>query len=98
MESIFNVYKKRLSKIGTLQNEKLISYGVIESVTDGEVRYGIRLLVEENGATESDSLKEISGTKNEILDIVTFLYENSVQLANWREITCDILIHCMAED
>lgn len=70
---------------------------MIETQENGISQYGIGIYVDENGSCEHDFLTGISSSKEETLEIVTFLYENSVQIANWREITCDLLIHCMAE-
>lgn len=97
MENTAMVFKRNFSQIGEIQNKKQICYGVIDEPKEGELRYGIGVLLIENGTRDKDFINGLSDSKDEILEIVTYLYENAVKLEDWREVTFQLLLSSMAK-
>ncbi|RPF48790.1 hypothetical protein EDD70_1616 [Hydrogenoanaerobacterium saccharovorans] len=91
MNSAVTIFSKDYSELSKLQSQKKVNYGLIEDEVNGKKYYGIGISIEEDGFRESDFLENLSTSKTDILNIVTFLYENSILIDTWKEITSELL-------
>jgi hypothetical protein len=87
MESYVNDF----SKIGQLQEEEKISYGLIESSENQHTLYGITVTSQKCGKNYTFSHSKLSDSKHLVENLAKYLYENSVKAEHSKEIIEDIL-------
>ena len=85
-----NVYTKEFSNISGIQEKKIIKYYIFEEVLEEIKYYGI-IVSEICGDKRFDDGFCISQYRCKVLDILQFLYENSVSPVNVKDIVEDLL-------
>lgn len=90
MENVGSLIK-RFHKLDHLQEEKVLQYILFDDMESGNHKYGIQINMECNGVVETDIDRDISDSRENAENILSFLYENSVLISNWRDITSDLV-------
>mgnify|MGYP001011983181 CR=1 FL=1 len=85
------IYTKTFSEIKGIQQYCKISYNLFEySEPNGKI-FGIEIGYSDNFETKNTLIKNISYSKNLVLDIITYLYENSIKDESAEYIIKDIM-------
>jgi len=92
MQSIKNVYTRKMSGIANLQDESEIMYNLLETEAEGRKMYGIQLICRSRAAKRTDELPEIAPSEKNIRDLLTLLYENAIMIDVWRDIVSDVVL------
>ncbi len=84
------IFKKEFSEIKGIQKKEEILYRLSDDIVDGNSTYGIQVfsICEDNETSES--VQNISSSKEMVLDIIKYLYENSVKTENFKDIIFDM--------
>lgn len=85
------LFEKNFSKLGELQECSRTVYRLVETQKSGESVYGIQLTEEREGSTRNDILDADGLSREKAIEILTFLYENSVSVSVAREVVEDLL-------
>lgn len=72
------IYKRNFSKISTVQEHEQIIYNLCITEENTASSYGIEIISKKK-TTQKCQLISISDSKSYILEILTFLYENSIK-------------------
>ena len=86
-----SVYIKEFSKIGTIQSRKTIEYNICESELGDFTIYGVHLREKKRAVIVEKIVNHVSSDYCKVLDILQFLYENSVSPVNAKDIVEDLL-------
>ncbi len=86
-----NIFKKTFSQIEDIQETEQIYYNLYETESQEFTAYGIEVISEKNNKVEKISLKQISDSKVFIINIITYLYENSVKPCSACGIISDLI-------
>ena len=81
------MFEKELSALKGLQSKSTVSYYLLEN----EHGFGIEVSEDAEGECQSDYLNLAFKERIEAEKIITYLFENSIYLANYKEIIDDIL-------
>lgn len=84
---VATAYVRHYSEIGSIQKEKSVRYELVNQ-PDG---YGIRVTLDSSGRIRSDCQERITSSREEAMELLTFLYENAVPIDTWRDLTSDVL-------
>jgi len=79
MANAKNIFKRQFTYIKNIQDAEKVYYNLYETNSGSNTTYGIEIISEKNHALEETSLKQISESKNFIVNILTYLYENAVK-------------------
>lgn len=79
MTTVTNIYEKIFSEIFNIQEAEEISYNLCTSHSKTVTTYGVELISKKGKGSQTCTLSSISTTKKLVLEILTFLYENSVK-------------------
>lgn len=82
------VVEKRLNQIKNWQNERIVKYFLL---TDNHNRYKIMISEQTNNGNTELEINKLFNDKQVALDLIEFLYENSVSLEQSNEIVEDLL-------
>lgn len=85
-----NVYIKQFSEINDLQFKKIIKYNICEKNIGNSKIYGINISEHFEGKNNNET-EFVSENYDLTLEILTFLYENSVGVYHFKEIIEDVL-------
>lgn len=89
---IKNLYvKKYTSILDFIQKEKIIQYALCETIENNSISYGIRVKSICEGKREEEFLLDISGNKVLVESIIRYLYENSLEVTNFKDVVSDLL-------
>ena len=92
---IKNLYIKKYTNIlDFIQKEKIIQYDLCETIDKYNkdiISYGIRVKSFYEGRYEEEILTEISKNKNLVENIIKYLYENSLDVMNFKDVVSDLL-------
>lgn len=90
-----DIYSREFSKINGLQNREIITYRLCKTQAEDLTIYGIELgyLLKENYNYKGgkNMIERISSSKEMVLNILKYLYENSVKPESACNIVADIL-------
>lgn len=87
-----NIYKKVYSEIINIQNKEIVYYNLITTLSDKLTYYGIEIILEsENDSPERTCFEGLSESKSFVLDIIKFLYENSIKPCSSLAIISDLI-------
>lgn len=70
------IYSKKFSGIPYLQEEEKITYNILSTVVDSKSIFGIKVSSNINNEV---LIKDIAFTKEAAINILTYLYENSIK-------------------
>ena len=90
MKTICNQFIKNFSEIVPLQERSSILYNLIEIKEFPEKWFGIEIIYLSERENIVESISHLSHSKKSICDIITYLYENSVRVDNWKDIVADL--------
>lgn len=86
------VYEKQFSNLEGIQNAQKIQYIMISNHKGNNTVYGIEVNgQEEHSEKKSDRITEISYSKEHVLALITFLYENAVPVESAKEIIYNMI-------
>ena len=86
-----NIYTKNFSEINSIQSKKIIKYYICEeNICDTKI-YGISILEIGKSNNLEKTFNYISFDYCLILNILKFLYENSIGILNFKDVVKDIL-------
>ena len=91
---IKNLYIKKYTNIlDFIQKEKIIQYDLCETIDKYKdiISYGIRVKSFCDGTYEEESFLGISENKILIENIIKYLYENSLDVMNFKDVVSDLL-------
>lgn len=92
---IKNLYIKKYTNIlDFIQKEKIIQYDLCETIDKYNkdiISYGIRVKSFYEGTYEEEFLLGISENKILIENIIKYLYENSLDVINFKDVVGDLL-------
>lgn len=83
------VYCKNFSKISNIQESEVIVYNKLLTSPDDIEFYGIEITSNISG--EKFVVRRLSDREKDVMDILTFLYENSVRVNDCKSILEDVL-------
>lgn len=83
-----NIYKKIFTEIPEIQSYRTIYYNLLE-FSDGT--FGIEVLENLKDQKISWKAESISRSKDDVHNLLTFLYENSIQVKSCEPIVFDII-------
>lgn len=86
-----HVYLKTFSKIEKIQQRRTIEYNVYESQIEGLIVYGVHLKEKRRSIVTEKIIECVSCDYCKILDILQFLYENSIGPVNVSDIVEDLM-------
>ncbi len=89
--SVTTIYLKRFSKIFNVQEEEEVYYSLAQSNEVSGPVYGIEVSSVCNGKRECDRVESITSVKETVLDIIQYLYENSVKLEAFEDVVNDFI-------
>ena len=75
----------------TVTVERKITYNLCESTTEGKTVYGIEIVVISNDKQESSTIENVSCDKNQVINIITLLYENAVDISHFKDVVEDYI-------
>ena len=82
------IYSKEYSYLDGLQEAAKLEYYLEEPTENSQ--YGIKLIYR-GAETEEDVWEEITPSRQQDLDLLTYLYENGVGIDSWRHVVEDVL-------
>ena len=88
---IKNVYSKEFSEIDKIQKRKTINYNICEISKGNTKIYGINISETKLNKTTEKTMKNISISYYKVMNILQFLYENSVGIISFKDIIGDLL-------
>ena len=86
-----HIYIKTFSRIERIQQRRTIEYNVYESQVEGLIVYGVHLKEKRRTIVTERVVKYVSCDYCKILDILQFLYENSIGPINVNDIVEDLM-------
>ncbi|MBR1779225.1 MAG: hypothetical protein IJ758_01825 [Clostridia bacterium] len=86
-----NLFKKQFTYIKDIQDMENIYYNLYETDIDSAPTYGVEIISEKDTIREKTSLKQISDSKSFIVDIIRYLYENSIRPESACGIISDLI-------
>ncbi len=92
MTHSINIYKKYYSEIMNIQSKESVYYNLIKTVSDTLTCYGVEIILK-NSLDQLDTVKleGISESKIFVLEIIKFLYENSIKPNSALAIVSDLI-------
>ena len=92
MTCITNIYKKEYSEISNIQDKKNVYYNLVKTVSNELTYFGIEIILKKDiGKPEKVFFDGISESENYVLNIIKFLYENSIKPNVSFEIISDLI-------
>lgn len=88
--TVTTVFKKEFSPIKGIQKEEEVFYSLSDTVIKGENIYGIEVSSLCDQKEVSEAVHNISSSREEVLNIIKFLYENSVKTEVFKDIISDM--------
>ena len=88
---IKNIYSKEFSKIDKIQKWKIINYNICKTNSGISEIYGINISETEMNKTKEQTIENISFSYDEVMNILRFLYENSIGIISFKDIIEDLL-------
>ena len=79
MTKVIHMFKKDLSQIKNIQDTEKLYYNFYETENPSYTTYGIEIISKKKNKSETTSLQQISESKCLIINIITYLYENSIK-------------------
>lgn len=86
-----DVYFRNFSQIDCVQKQKTVKYSLTETVIDNVTHYGVRIVCFSKDFCEQKAMESISTNKNLVQDLLLTLYENSVDIINFKDVVHDYL-------
>lgn len=83
-----NIYQKIFTEIPEIQFHRTIYYNLIEC-NDGT--FGIEVLENSKNGKAKCEMESLSRSKDDVHNLITFLYENSIQAKSCESIIFDII-------
>lgn len=87
---VTKIYSRKFSDICDLQGEESIDYNLVCSNDSTNAKYGIELVSVLCNDVCKESVLGISSSKERVMDVIKYLYENSVKIDSCRDIISDI--------
>ncbi len=88
--TVTTIFKKEFSEIKGIQKEEAVSYSLSDTVIKGENVYGIEVSSLCGKKEMSESIHNISSSKEEVMSVIKYLYENSVKAEIFKDIVSDM--------
>lgn len=92
MTCITNIYKKEYSEITDIQRKNNVYYNLVKTISDDLTYFGIEIVLKNDISNPEKAFFDgISESENYVLNIIKFLYENSVKPDVSLEIISDLV-------
>lgn len=88
--AVTTVFKKEFSPIKGIQKEEEVFYSLSDTVVKGENIYGIEVSSLCDQKEVSEAIHNISRSREEVMNIIKYLYENSVKTEVFKDIISDM--------
>lgn len=88
--TVTTIFKKEFSEIKGIQKEEAVLYSLSDTVIKGENVYGIEVSSLCGQKEMSESIHNISSSKEEVMSVIKYLYENSVKAEIFKDIVSDM--------
>ena len=88
---IENIYSKEFSRINKIQKHKIINYNICKTNLGTSQIYGINISEVKLGNKKEQTIQNISFSYYKVLNILQFLYENSIGIISFKDIIEDLL-------
>lgn len=88
--TVTTIFKKEFSPIKGIQKEEEVFYSLSDTVIKGENMYGIEVSSLCDQKEISEAIHNISTSREEVINIIQYLYENSVKTEVFRDIISDM--------
>lgn len=88
--TVTTVFKKEFSPIKGIQKEEEVFYSLSDTVIKGENIYGIEVSSLCDQKEVSEAIHNISSSREEVMNIIKYLYENSVKTEVFKDIISDM--------
>lgn len=86
-----NIYQKKFTEIPGIQFSRSIAYSITKKKIQDKKVYGIEILEIYNGKKNLCKMESLSTSKNDVKDLLTFLYENAVEAKSCEVIVYDLI-------
>lgn len=90
MTKTINIYKKNFSTIPNVQEQEQILYNLCKTKSQNIVTYGVEIVSKKQQKRQQCTLSSLSNVETLILDILKFLYENSIKPDSAPAVISDI--------
>lgn len=87
---VTKIYSRNFSAICDLQNEETVDYNLLENTNGTDNLYGIEVISAMSGNMCKESIINLSGSRDKVMNVIKYLYENSVKIESFRDIVSDI--------
>lgn len=74
-----NIYIKNFSTIPNVQEQEQILYNLCKTNSQNIITYGVEIVSKKRQGQQQCTLSGLSNIETRILDILKFLYENSIK-------------------
>lgn len=92
MTRITTIYKKDYSEIKNIQNRENVYYNLVKTVSEELTFYGIEIILKDSSDNpEKVCFEGLSESKDFVLDVIKFLYENSIKPDSSLAIISDLI-------
>lgn len=92
MKESVTIYEKQFSNLNGIQTAQRVEYMILYEQTETETIYGIKISgQEENKEKKVNSIHKISYSKEYVLSLLTFLYENAVTVESAKEVISNLI-------
>lgn len=75
----------------TIAMKRKTIYNLWENEIESQTVYGIEIVVFSNNKQESSKIENISRDKNQVINIITLLYENAVGISHFKDVVEDYI-------
>ena len=86
------IYSKKYSKIDNMQEEKIVNYYLLYYEFKDEKFYGIRIISYQKDLVDEDAIEKISDDEEFVLELIKYLYENSIDTIFFRDVVKEMLV------
>lgn len=87
---VTKIYTRNFSDICDLQDKETIDYNLLNSLNNKNDTYGIEVVSVMSGNMYKESMVNLSRSKDKVMNVIKYLYENSVKIESFSDIVKDI--------
>ena len=75
----------------TVGGKRTINYNLCENAVENQMIYGIEIVSLSEDKKEIEKIENVSYEKDEVIKIITLLYENAVDITHFKDIVEDYI-------
>ena len=75
----------------TVGEKRTINYNLCENTIENQVIYGIEIVSFSEDKKEVEKIENVSCEKDKVMNIITLLYENAVDITHFKDVVEDYI-------